>query len=606
MTSDKQQTTGYPAKPFTPTLSAAFHRSKQSPLTPKLASPSPGNPVARRLAQPDHAHPYSTPSKEDIPAGPQSFLSANITPRSGSRTTRRDVGYTSPTNTPPVLSPQPSYAQSTIGLGLNGVRRTERSPARGAKPEQPRSLRAKTLTVDGQQTSRPNSFSDVTAGFPMFFHASDARSSNVSDVESSRPKQGRVSPASSFLYANGDQERHSSTDESHVSTGSRRPATLPRPAPSARQGPIPSPRLKSPRVSDVTSPPILETQNNYSPNLEPGFERVFQRYDSSPSITSEKSQLPSITKHRKSSSVDSNNQPVHARDGLRASPLIMPNNVPTEEASPVPVLSDQIPTLRPRVFSNGSSVSTDNHQPIPMSPGKSDSGDMALNARTERKILDLEISNSSLLAINRTLEREMRKQTAELRRFRRLSRSGRLSMAPSTRSFSGIALSTTSEIDEGNSELSSSRSQDDMSDFSDEDSIVEDGVLSPNTLAEHDAKHRDHDEKRFMLDLTRHQTLLVDSQKMNQSLKRCLGWTEELIKEGQRALEYNVCVQDIELGGRVLSPEELCEIGESGRSLLSPSAEYDYFPPTPSSPFEDSEFTDPASLPLPSSPGGTD
>jgi hypothetical protein len=43
-------------------------------------------------------------------------------------------------------------------------------------------------------------------------------------------------------------------------------------------------------------------------------------------------------------------------------------------------------------------------------------------------VLDLEISNSSLLAINRTLEREMRKQSAELRRFRRLSRSGRLSI----------------------------------------------------------------------------------------------------------------------------------------------------------------------------------
>jgi hypothetical protein len=219
--------------------------------------------------------------------------------------------------------------------------------------------------------------------------------------------------------------------------------------------------------------------------------------------------------------------------------------------------------------------------------------------------MDLEISNSSLLAINRTLEREMRKQNAELRRFRRLSRSGRLSMAPSTRSFSGTALSTTSELDEGTSELSSSRSHDEMSDFSDEDSVADDGVVSPDTLADHDAKHRAHDEKRFMLDLARHQEFLVDSQKLNQSLKRCLGWTEELIKEGQKALEYHVHVQDVAIGGRVLSPEELGEVGESGRSLLSPSAHYGSFM-SPELPFDDSSLTDPASLPLPSSPGGTD
>lgn len=237
-------------------------------------------------------------------------------------------------------------------------------------------------------------------------------------------------------------------------------------------------------------------------------------------------------------------------------------------------MSEQIPALRPRIFSNVSTTSTDTYPPVPLSPGKSEGpSEAALNARIERKIMDLEISNSSLLAINRTLEREIRQQKAELRRFRRLSRSGRISMAPSTRSFSGAALSVTSELNEGASEISN-LSQDDMSDISDEDSIVDESILSPGSLAEHNAKNRVNDEKRVMLDLARHQEVLVDSQKMNQSLKRCLGWTEELIKEGQRALEYNVHVQDVELGGRVLAPEELGEIGESGRGLLSPSVQY--------------------------------
>lgn len=329
------------------------------------------------------------------------------------------------------------------------------------------------------------------------------------------------------------------------------------------------------------------------------------RFGSPPNILPDRAQRPSIGRHTKSSSVDSSHHtPSH--DGLRASPVIV-SNVGGE--SPAPVMSDQIPSLRPRILSNGSSMSTstDAYQSMPLSPGKSEGpgGDSALNnARTERKIMDLEISNSSLLAINRTLEREMRKQNAELRRYRRLSRSGRISMAASTRSFSGTALSSTSEVEEGVSELSSIRSQDEYSDYSDEESIADEGVLSPDSLAEHDAKHRAHDEKRFMLDLTRHQELLVDSQKMNHSLKRCLGWTEELIKEGQRALEYSVHVQDVELGGRVLSPDELGDIGESGRGLLSPSAGYsatfssDDLPSDP--------FTDPTTLPLPSSPGGTD
>ncbi|OOQ83732.1 hypothetical protein PEBR_33312 [Penicillium brasilianum] len=605
MTSDKQNN-GHLAKPFTPTLSAAFHRTSKAPLTPKLASPSPGHPVARRLAPPDH--PYSTPTKDDISSVPPSFLSANITPRSGSRTTRRDAAFSSPTNTTSAHSPPAPYSQATVGLGVNGVRRTERSPARGVKPEQSRSLRAKTLTAEGQQASRPNSFTDFASNSPMFFHASDARSTTSSEVEAPpRQKQAKMSPASSFVYANGDQERQAAVEDFHstISSVKRRSGGLPRPIPASRPAASPSPRLKSPRISDATSTPSDDTLSQYNANPDLALvENIMQRYSSSPSVISERPQPPSLRQHRKSSSVDSNSQILTPPEGLRASPVIISNTLGADGTTPV--MSDQIPTLRPRVFSNGSSVSTGPHVSRPLSPGKSDGpSDMALNARTERKIMDLEISNSSLLAINRTLEREMRKQNAELRRYRRLSRSGRLSMAPSTRSFSGAALSTTSELDEENSEFSSVRSQDELYDSSDEDSVMDEGVLSPGSLAEHDAKHRAHDEKKFMLDLARHQELLVDSQKLNQSLKRCLDWTEELIKEGRKALEYNVRVQDVELGGRVLSPEELGEIGESGRGLLSPSTEYaSIFHPDTSS-FDDS-FFDPAALPLPSSPGGTD
>jgi hypothetical protein len=130
-------------------------------------------------------------------------------------------------------------------------------------------------------------------------------------------------------------------------------------------------------------------------------------------------------------------------------------------------------------------------------------------------------------------------------------------------------LSIPSEINEGGSELSSGQSQDELSELSDEESLPDGSELGPDSVADDDSKHRNKDEKRFLIDLAKHQELLADSQKMNQSLKRCLGWTEELIKEAQKALEYNVLVNDIQLGGRVLSPDELNDDGEAGRGLLA-------------------------------------
>ena len=109
--------------------------------------------------------------------------------------------------------------------------------------------------------------------------------------------------------------------------------------------------------------------------------------------------------------------------------------------------------------------------------------------------------------------------------------------------------------------LSDMSEDDEEEDSEEEDSSFstdsEEGSISPRAMAESDARHRQRDEKRLQLDLTKHQELLIDSQKMNQSLKRCLGWTEELINEGRKALEYHVRVSDVELGGRVLAPDEV-------------------------------------------------
>jgi len=201
--------------------------------------------------------------------------------------------------------------------------------------------------------------------------------------------------------------------------------------------------------------------------------------------------------------------------------------------------------------------------------------ELAANARRERKVLDLEITNSSLAAINRTLEREMRKQTAELRRFRRLSRSGRLSINTLSSTRTSLTSLATDGADPAQlSDLSEDEESYDGygSDTSGEES-VDDGTLSPRALAESDARHRKRDEKRLQLDLSKHQQLLIDSQKMNQSLKRCLGWTEELIGEGRKALAYQVRVSDVELGGRVLALDDVEDNENEDISILHPAPE---------------------------------
>ncbi|XHG08965.1 hypothetical protein AWENTII_012049 [Aspergillus wentii] len=586
MTSDKQNN-GNIAKPFTPSLSAAFHRSNKSPkspLTPKLANPG-GYRTPRRYVQSEH--PLSN-SKDDSPAVGPNYLSANVTPRSGSRATRRDGSTSSPTavSSNPSFPPHTSYSQPVVAAPASSVGgyRSERSPVRvGGRLEPARSGRAKTLTTDAQHVSRPNSPFEVSSGSRMFFHASDARSSTSSDPDTRPKPQSRPTSSTTFIYANGEQERKLSAEEtaSVAPTVKRRSIGPSRPVPAVKT-PSASPRLRSPKLSGPT------TRVSDGSHSQVG-SQIGSQIDDASETGSQRPGLPlshfpdrpspvPIGRHMKSASLDSTNASNSPREGLRPSPILISPSDPQVDSSaaasePLPPL----PALRPRIFSHGSTGSADTSASGTQSPSKSEApaqaNDPHAHARTERKIMDLEISNSSLLAINRTLEREMRKQAAELRRFRRMSQAGRLSMPQSTHSVSGTALSVTSEMDEGISELSSAHSPEELSDFSDEDSTDE-GAASPGSNADQEKRHEARDEKRFFIDLAKHQEVLADSQQINQSLKRCLGWTEDLIKEGKKALEYSVHVNDIELGGRVLAPEELAEVGESARGLLSSTGDF--------------------------------
>ena len=174
-------------------------------------------------------------------------------------------------------------------------------------------------------------------------------------------------------------------------------------------------------------------------------------------------------------------------------------------------------------------------------------------------MLDLEISNSSLLAINASLEREVRRQKAELKRFRRLSRAGRFSLAPGERfgrtSDDFSAVEEDEAVDIFGLPSASTGMNEDFSD--DEESMTSSAEpLSPSAHSTQESDRLVRDEKRLQIDIQKHKELLVQSQAMNQSIKRCMYATEEMIREGKKALEYHVRISDVKLGGRVLSTHD--------------------------------------------------
>ncbi|KAI9834381.1 MAG: hypothetical protein M1819_002992 [Sarea resinae] len=276
-------------------------------------------------------------------------------------------------------------------------------------------------------------------------------------------------------------------------------------------------------------------------------------------------------KHVKSNSVGSLDSGTSAMRNLRLDLVASPSPAGLTSKTGVAILSPSVEISEPRQDGAETNKTEKTDVPLP-SPSKAPEksvlqqmNELAASARRERKILDLEISNASLLAINRTLEREMKRQTAELRRYRRLSRQGRISIAGS--------IDSKGEISAGLSDISSEDENEIDEETSEEESSIASSSMSPGAIADSDARHREKDERRLQIDISKHQQLLIDSQRMNQSLKRCLSYTEELIDEGKKSLDYSVKPSDVELGGRVLPPPDGHEPGPGDKRLLRSQTE---------------------------------
>lgn len=551
------------------------------------------------------------------------FLSSNITPRSGSRKARAETASPAPnetpTRTPNVSRPASSVekremptedAQATSGLGLRIASNGRRSRTGSVISDAPSSSISSRPGLM-ERTSASSIASPDNA--PKFFHADDVKAripsrpaserslpqgslseytqpkdeiivygrtssfGNSSSTEEQRPKFFYASDANESKFpplrmGNGNISHRPPLQTIHSAHNGNSPPRAPSPLkeemiPQTFVATKPSPRRHTRLVSNgsstIQSPQAISSSNG----------------DISRRASLNSPEQPYSTSRARSTSVNSAgpSPPRKMNVGLselesvrrtRTPSLIGLNgalprraNSPTttQELSPPHVFSPpQSPTKAP-----GADQSKIDHM-----------NELAANARRERKVLDLEISNSSLLAINRTLEREMRKQTAELRRFRRLSRPGRLSVAPS-RSAPGkksMYSENAAEMDDQSSLDSDEEGDDDMEDMLSDLSSTS-AVSRPSSTTAHAAHDRFQDPKRIELDLAAHRALLQDSQRLNMSIKRCLEQSENLLESGKRALAYHAQAPVAEnLGPRVLTPDEF-EDGHfgQGQGLLSPS-----------------------------------
>ncbi|KAH7027784.1 uncharacterized protein B0I36DRAFT_364937 [Microdochium trichocladiopsis] len=603
MPTDRPGQGSAPVRPTMPTLSASAMRpSSRAPLMPKVAAkghqapalaPSAmTTPVAKRFSHPKigttNHHDVDSPSADT----PAPYLAAHVTPRSGTRQVRVDSANSTPNGTPNLdrqdgWDPLPGSTAHLSNIEAPNFRKST-DYGNVNRIESPTASDSKFFHASDVKTSLPRPAAPHTKQTPSkpptFFYA------NGNTIGDTPPPTTQSAPAlaqqtqndvqSKFLYANGVPELRPSPPVSRGSSSGvsgLQPKSGGRPSSGLQN----SPQLGGHAVQRPHSPVKLAGQ---TPHPLPKMQAIPSGTPPRSHVTSPQPAPPKRSSMRRTSSGTSSWTGGHSRTGSLVSvehvmnaprftsPQLSPHFA-TEPVSPLHAPSTPAPLTLASIIqaadefddgepsegsSTGDAPSEDLQSPTKSAQTPDPINELVANARRERKVQDLEITNASLEAINRTLERQLKKQTAEIRRFKRMSRTGRLSMASA-----GLSSRASSEFLNG--EQAADLSLADLSEegpeldvdladdsFSDSESTSE--SLTPSIIAERDSRHRKRDEKRLRLDLTKHQEILVDSQKLNQSILRCMSWTEELIKEGQKALDYHVRVSEVKIGGRILDP----------------------------------------------------
>ena len=565
----KDATVNGPARPLMPRLAVSAQASRSSPA-PKLAgynSPSPQ--LKRSQAQTTPQPPTSKSLQEEKSTPVTNFISVNVTPRSSSRKSRADSSQSTPTTE---IDTTPSRLRPASTLGLDHVdSKSQASYAERSGSDVDRiktqhggpQNKHKSLPASPNITQSPERMEDSFApaeNSARFFRADERPSKDPMPIKSQHKKTG------SFVYANGAAD----------SSGRDPPGASERDSyfPHANQVAFRNNASGHPVSQHATTfaPPNSggqpsPTKSGFHLTYRKGASQVMPPQPFSPPL------LDRSSSDRRKSSIDDEDSRRQSRTFSVSSfgsgvgdqvarkeqpfPFLSMFPVPSSKnspmASPIGAEPDQLSMKRDSVHllsGNGESIRS-SASAVGSSDGDPQRSEAAAHARRERKIMDLEISNSSLLVINRSLEKEMRKQKLELRRYKRLSRKSNLLLDDASLISSGRP----SDIIGDDDDEEDASLEDPEEDEASEDSFAEEPT-SPGAFAQRDARHKKGDQLRLRKDLEKHKELLADSQKMNQSLKKCLSVTEQLILEGNKALEYKVHHEDVPLGGRVLSPEE--------------------------------------------------
>ncbi|KAL8921693.1 MAG: hypothetical protein Q9208_005622 [Pyrenodesmia sp. 3 TL-2023] len=605
------------ARPSPTTSTNAPRTVGRGPHTPSNVK-SPAStiaPVLRKDVQVGKVHASATESNGGRATPVKAFLSPNITPRSGSRKARVDSTSSTPRRTP--NSTPPIARPSSMIEGRDWPSGGPKAPRELGPRSQQVSRPARAQSV-ASEVQYPVCFSPVanhgddresrTASpdmLPKFFHANQAKPNRGTRPQPQSPRlQPRFAgPGHAIGLSNGNMSVLSTSPEpddepaKFVHADGTQPASPPvsRPINTAFPGRPPlqtifssyqatsSPiqRPPSPLKEEVLPVSRKSSLSKPSPRRHTRLVsrgsvdiRAPETMVRSPSEISRRSSL-----HDSSRRVTQVQSPATASFGYTASRR---SSIALSESGrrSVSMMSPEVTTAEPHQTEPTNEISP---EPISSSPGKPAPGqskldhlnELAANARRERKVLDLEISNSSLLAINRTLEMEMRKQKAELRQLRRLRSSGRF--PSSTRSVSSRFsmpsasddMSPTSSADEYG--MDDDRFSNLSSGTSDDTSFPDSSSFSPTIRNSSTPMTKGRRKRSFRVDFSTQRSLLLDSQKLNQALKRCLTCTDELIADGKRALEYRVNTGELaNLGPKVLTPDDRGEEPELGRGLLSP------------------------------------
>lgn len=593
MSSDRN--TNRPVKP-----ALASTRSARTPLAPRIAGNATASPIAVRptaaripASRTPAASPRLKQQDDTSPKAPTGTL--NVAPRVYGRSSRDGIQI-SPTQDellndarvrgnlgPKETMSSRSSAVSGVSQGLNVMQSTSRQG------------RPKSAVGDGFAKAPPlirsPGYSDLNGSAKdsiesRFFHASDVQKHEPV------PKKPESKKAPTFFYADGKEDAPLApapkAPSPVLSAVSEKRSSNPWMKPEAASNPSKSPPMLSlsPAAASTATPFFaapatpqsqLRTPSPSRENIHLSYRKgASQIFGTRPSPSSAAStsiplaqpgpgtERPSITAlHRKSTSLSSiesgNSQQARRRSATSAENAHANSPLTHEIKEPILPRVTSTPVDLPSIDTSlASPVLVGSPPQTALSPTKYAS-ELAADARRERKVLDLEISNSSLLAINASLERELRRQKAELKRFRRLSRAGRLSMPRNElpgRTSAGLSTLGEEELENDEDDTNVIALMDDADDLSDSEdgSLLSGGEpLSPGSQTNKEQDLLAKDEKRLRVDLAKHKELLVQSQAMNQSIKRCMYATEEMLREGKAALQYNVRVSDVKLGGRILS-----------------------------------------------------